>query len=232
MPPRRLDQSVQAVPFHSSIAPASPTETIRYRRDGTPVAVIVAGSPIVLEGVPSSQPAQDASLRNGQSVVGTVAVYTDVTLQNAARQALAESEERHRTLVENLPIGVYRTSPGDHGTFLVANRASLHMFGFESDEELACLNVSDVYANPADRRAFSERVMREGSVSDDIGQITGRRSSNGIRSHSTLSVVSWAHISAAVRLATMTPSSPPQPLLGQSIGDFVVRQGMVSQETA
>ncbi len=51
-----------------------------------------------------------------------------------AEQELRESEERYRTLVENLPIGITRTTP--EGRYLMANPAYLAMFGFESEEEL------------------------------------------------------------------------------------------------
>jgi diguanylate cyclase (GGDEF)-like protein/PAS domain S-box-containing protein len=40
-----------------------PTEAVRYRKDGSPVDVIVAGSPILM----------------GDELIGTVAVYTDIT---------------------------------------------------------------------------------------------------------------------------------------------------------
>ncbi|HSJ59332.1 MAG TPA: GAF domain-containing protein [Anaerolineae bacterium] len=126
-----------------------PTETVRYRRDRTPVHVILAGSPIIIDG----------------ELAGSVAVYTDVTEHEEARQALAESEERYRTLVQNLPIGVYRTSPGEQGTFLMSNPAFLNMFGFDSERDLAAIHVSDVYADPAERRAFSRMVVEQGSVS-------------------------------------------------------------------
>jgi len=48
-------------------------ETVRYRKDGFPVNVIVSGSPILLEG----------------KVVGVVAVYADITAQKRMEEALA-----------------------------------------------------------------------------------------------------------------------------------------------
>lgn len=127
----------------------SAIETIRYRRDGTPVTVLLSASPIVVDGQPA----------------GTVTVYTDLTEHKTARQALAESEERYRTLVENLPIGVYRTTPGDQGRILMANPAYLRMQGYESESGLAKVAVSDLYVNPAERRIFSDLVIEQGSVS-------------------------------------------------------------------
>jgi PAS domain S-box-containing protein len=74
------------------------------------------------------------------------------------------SEERYRTLVENIPIGVYRTTPGPQGQFLLANSTFLKMFGFDSEKELEQVAVADLYADPADRQAFSEMLLERGSV--------------------------------------------------------------------
>jgi PAS domain S-box-containing protein len=54
--------------------PVLPHETVRYRRDGTPVNVIAAGSPIHV----------------GDKLVGIVAVYTNITGRKQAEQALQE----------------------------------------------------------------------------------------------------------------------------------------------
>jgi diguanylate cyclase (GGDEF)-like protein/PAS domain S-box-containing protein len=50
-----------------------PTETIRYRKDGSPVDVTVAGSPILVE----------------DELIGVVAVYTDITQRKRAEAELA-----------------------------------------------------------------------------------------------------------------------------------------------
>ncbi len=56
--------------------PVGPTEAVRYRKDGSPVSVILAGSPIVVR----------------DELVGLVAVYTDIT-----RRKRVEEEIRQRT---------------------------------------------------------------------------------------------------------------------------------------
>jgi PAS domain S-box-containing protein len=81
-------------------------------------------------------------------------------------QAMRESEEKYRTLVENVPIGVYRNTPGPHGDFLQANRAMVKIFGYDSIDEFMKIHVSDLYQNPEERKLFVEEIMRNGSVKD------------------------------------------------------------------
>jgi diguanylate cyclase (GGDEF)-like protein/PAS domain S-box-containing protein len=90
-----------------------------------------------------------------------------IAIANAQlHQALQTSEIRHRTLVENLPIGVCRVTPGPRGKYLMANTAYLRMFGFESEQALKQVAPADLYVDPDDRRVFSERMLAQGSVTD------------------------------------------------------------------
>jgi PAS domain S-box-containing protein len=79
--------------------------------------------------------------------------------------ALAESEERYRTLIDNMPIGIYRNTPGNKGRFIFSNRALLNMLGVSSPEQLNDLVPVDFYQEPADRVTFSDRLIEAGSVS-------------------------------------------------------------------
>lgn len=105
---------------------------------------------------------------------GYVNVYGhDITLFKHAQIALSKSEQDYRTLLENIPMGVYRTTPGPKGRFLVANNALVKLLGFPSMEALLATPTSAVYLNPADRLQFSKQVMSEGFVSDYEVQLKG-----------------------------------------------------------
>ena len=83
-----------------------------------------------------------------------------------AKQALQESEQRFRTLVENLPVGVYRTTPGPKGEFVTVNPAYLRMFGFESMQEIKGLSAADLYADPGQREAYSNSLLTQGHINE------------------------------------------------------------------
>jgi PAS domain S-box-containing protein len=85
---------------------------------------------------------------------------------NQAKQALQESEQRFRTLVENLPVGVYRTTPGPKGEFLMVNPACLRMFGFESEQEIKSTSAANLYADPRQRETYSNILLTQGHISE------------------------------------------------------------------
>jgi len=74
-------------------------------------------------------------------VIGSVGILSDVTDYKRAEERieqrtddLIESEEKYRTLVENVPLVVYRMKPGAEVFFL--NQFVAHVFGFSSNEIL------------------------------------------------------------------------------------------------
>ena len=79
--------------------------------------------------------------------------------------AILENEDSYRSIMENIPIGVYRSTAGPRGAILMANSALLKVTGFDSEEEFKRVSLFDLYQNPAERLAFSEVLLAEGSVS-------------------------------------------------------------------
>lgn len=78
--------------------------------------------------------------------IGGIITYTEVTTERKlAEEALRKSERQYRTLIDNSPIGIYRTSPGADGRYLAANPAFLRMFEFDSVEELEHLTPAQRY---------------------------------------------------------------------------------------
>jgi hypothetical protein len=82
----------------------------------------------------------------------------------ATNAALAESEERYRSLVNNLNVGVYRNTPGPHGRFIQVNPALARMHGYDSVEEFQEVRVADLYQDPGEREVFVAGLLHEGAV--------------------------------------------------------------------
>jgi len=94
-------------------------------------------------------------------VVGIVGVAIDVTERKQMEISLAESEKNYRTLFENVPIGLYRTT--SDGRMVDANPALVKMFGFQDREALLAMNADDLYADPADKAKFLQAI-RQGDI--------------------------------------------------------------------
>jgi PAS domain S-box-containing protein len=91
-------------------------------------------------------------------------VIEDITERKQTEEALRESEGRYRTLIENINIGVYRTTPD--GRYLQINPAMAKIFGYDAVEHLMKTPVSNIYQNPDDRKLFYEELRTTGTVRD------------------------------------------------------------------
>lgn len=130
-------------------------ETVRQRKNGTLMSVLISASPIL----------------KGKKFLGAVAIYKDITERKRALEALRESEEKYKTLTSNINVGVYRNTVGPKGKFIEANPAIVKMFGYKSREEFLALNVANLYQNPADRKKFNEKMLKFGYVRDEELQL-------------------------------------------------------------
>jgi PAS domain S-box-containing protein len=92
------------------------------------------------------------------------ALVTNITERKQVEEALRASEERYRTLISNLPIGLYRTTTRSPGRFITANPAAARMFGYTSVEEFMTSSPSQLCVNPADWHDLSVRLIRERQV--------------------------------------------------------------------
>jgi two-component system, cell cycle sensor histidine kinase and response regulator CckA len=83
-----------------------------------------------------------------------------------------EAEARYRSLVESIPIGLYRSTPD--GEFIEVNPAMLHMLGYADREELMAIDAHTLYVDREDRDRFV-RVMTASDPLPATGVVQMRR---------------------------------------------------------
>ena len=97
---------------------------------------------------------------NGCESKEYIHLYVDISEQKQHQHEL----ERYERLVENLPIGVYRTTPGPDGEFRLVNKGLVDILEAETASDFETMTVSDLYIGATKRSQFSELLLEQGSV--------------------------------------------------------------------
>ncbi len=86
-----------------------------------------------------------------------VAIFENITERKRAEEELKKSEERYKSLVNNVKLGIFRSTPGPTGAFLEVNPAMKEITGY-SRKELLQMSVSELYVRPEAREAVLKDV--------------------------------------------------------------------------
>ncbi|MGM0504637.1 MAG: PAS domain S-box protein [Bacteroidota bacterium] len=89
----------------------------------------------------------------------------DITERKRAKDALAKSERRFRSIFENAQVGIYQSTTD--GEILQANPALLEILGYDDIESLFKRNLTkDKYFVDKSRKEFMKEIQKKGFVKD------------------------------------------------------------------
>ena len=123
-------------------------ETLRVRKDGKIIDVAVTISPITNEA---------------GMVIGASTIGRDISFKKS-EERLLESEEKYRTIVENMKIGMYRSTGDPKGRFVWGNTSLLDILGYPSFDTLSQIDVADLFAEPGGREMLLADLRQSGFV--------------------------------------------------------------------
>ena len=94
----------------------------------------------------------------------TLGNFMDITERKQAEEALKDSEERYRSLINNVKLGILRSTPGPPGRILEVNPAMEEITGY-SRKELLKMDIAELYVYLEEREAIiKELVSTKGKV--------------------------------------------------------------------
>ena len=146
-PPDKVEESEI---FNRSVSKGRRTikETIRYRKDGSPVTVSVVGAPITIK----------------ENQTGILKIYSNITEQNDIKEALIESQEKLRNIFESSPDAIALTTLD--GILTDNNKAALELFKFTDGKKYNGFSILRLIARKDHKRAhgFIKSVIKKSSV--------------------------------------------------------------------
>ena len=125
----------------------------RRRKDGVLIQVQFSGIPITVDG----------------EVIGAYGVYEDITALKQAEEALRESEEKYRDLVNNTTDLLYRTDM--EGKIIFVSPSVHRLSGYTVEEAIGMKMAKKVYASLEERAILLAKLQEDGYVKNFEAQL-------------------------------------------------------------
>jgi len=147
-----------------------------------------------------------------------------------SRHALEESEIRYRTLFENVPVGLYRTTPMD--SVVNVNTPLLRILGYTDASQLIPCEAVDLYVDPAERGRWQDEIEKNGSLS---GFETQWKKADGtpvwVRENATLSHEETGELFYEGAIEDISDIKRVEEKLRRSISDLTQTQQKLAQRS-
>ena len=154
--------------------------TVRDDAIGSPADAVLAGHPTLLAlaraasgnhrefaiGEGAERQLFDATVDDLHSgagaIIGKLVLLQNITKRKQAEEALRESEEKYRTIIENMQDLFYRTDLDGAITMISPSGATLA--GYGSPEEMIGVAMQDLYDDPLERERFIAALRVNGAI--------------------------------------------------------------------
>jgi PAS domain S-box-containing protein len=101
------------------------------------------------------------------AVIGASSIARDITKEKM-EQYLREHEDHYRTLVEDLNVGIYRSTGDPRGRFVWGNTALLNILGYPTMSDLQNVPVIDIFSDPAARLGLLDELRKKQFVKNRV----------------------------------------------------------------
>ena len=91
-------------------------------------------------------------------------VMRDISQRKQAEDALKESEEKYRTILENMQDLFYRTDM--KGKITMLSPVGARLAGYDSTEDMIGMEAASLYAEPEKRKELLSAILEKGEVSN------------------------------------------------------------------
>ncbi len=101
-------------------------------------------------------------------IIRMLGIVQDITERKQTVESLRQSEKKYRELQDNVPVGVFRSTP--QGKFVSVNPTMAKMLGYNSSDELMKTDIINIYADNKDRKEILDKADNDGVVQDYEGK--------------------------------------------------------------
>lgn len=117
------------------------------RKDGSLINVLLIHSKITLAGKQ-----------------GLIVIVKDISQDKLMKEELGESKEKYNVLINNINVGVFRTTLGKSTFFIEMNQSARKVFGFDEKDDISKTNFFDIFIDAEERAHFLDVLYDKGSI--------------------------------------------------------------------
>ena len=142
---------------------SDPNERAKFMKelneDGVSKSTIITqhknGSKIIVEQ-------NSSKILADQGIEGYIIVYRDITKRKMVEDNLKISEERYRSIIDNIQDGFFRLNTD--GKIVMASPSLADIYGLDSVDQILCQHINPLFKNAEGREILTNKLIKQGKL--------------------------------------------------------------------